>query len=257
MSELIFYNKYIDRKPIRVDFDDINYPKYVENIMGKNTPAHLDVVGNLELLNLNMARLGFCGSRKSSIKGLKILADCAIQASQQKQDIAVVSGNAAGADFEAHFNCLNKARGKTILVLPEGINNFRIRKDLKSVWDWERVLVISQFQPNVPWKQYNAMIRNELIVALCRAVIVLEAGDKGGTLDAGRKAINLKIPLYVIEHEDMPDSASGNKMLIRESAKMLGENRSARVTNLKEFFEYMKNNNFPENYPQKELSFPD
>ena len=33
-------------------------------------------------------------------------------------------------------------------VLAEGINNFRIKRALADVWDWERCLVISQYDPD-------------------------------------------------------------------------------------------------------------
>ena len=98
--------------------------------MGNKAPKHLNMVGNIDLLNID--GLGFCGSRKISSKGLETAQDCANQVAHH--NISVVSGNAAGVDFEAHYNCL-KAGGKTILVLPEGINHFRIKKVLQPVWD--------------------------------------------------------------------------------------------------------------------------
>ena len=48
------------------------------------------------------------------------------------------------------------------------------------MWDWDRVLVVSQFQPDEPWKAFRAMTRNQLIIALSRVMIVIEAGENGG-----------------------------------------------------------------------------
>ncbi len=202
--------------------------------MGNKAPKHLDVVGNTDLLN--MAGLGFCGSRKSSPKGLETAQDCADQAAN---NVAVVSGNAAGVDFEAHYNCL-KAGGKTILVLPEGINHFRIIKTLQSVWDWERVLVVSQFEPNEPWKAFRAMTRNQLIIALSRAMIVIEAGEKGGTLNAGKETLKSGLPLYVAQYQDMSVDARGNQMLLDMGALKLAKSRSTNRANLAKVFESMK-----------------
>ena len=98
MSDLNCDNKNIDRKPIRVEIDDALYPVRVQVIMGSKAPKHLDMVGNTDLLD--MAGLGFCGSRKSTPKGLEIAQDCADQASHN--NVSVVSDNAAGVDFEAH-----------------------------------------------------------------------------------------------------------------------------------------------------------
>ncbi len=138
----MFDNKTIDMVPFRVELSDERYPERVKLSMGANAPIHLDMIGNLELLT--MPGIGFCGSRKSSTKGLEITQDCAEQAA--RNDSVVVSGNATGIDFAAHFNSL-KVGGKTILILPEGINHFRVRKAFTQlVWNWELHLsMISQY----------------------------------------------------------------------------------------------------------------
>lgn len=117
--------------------DDAGYPAGLVAAFGAKAPV-LHVRGNLALLD--RPGIGFCGSRKASDKGLETALDCAEQAAAT--GFTVVSGNAAGVDFVTHHAAL-AAGGNTNLVLPEGINHFRIRKDLKSVWDWQRVLVIS------------------------------------------------------------------------------------------------------------------
>ena len=242
-----FDNRNINEKPFRLEIDDAEYPKCVKVIMGKKAPKHLDMVGNIELLN--MAGLGFCGSRKSSQKGLEIAQDCAEQAAHN--NVSVVSGNAAGVDFEAHYNCL-KAGGKTILVLPEGINHFRIRKALRSVWDWDRVLVISQFKPDEPWKAFRAMTRNQLIIALSRVMIVIEAGEKGGTLNAGEETLKFGLPIYVAQYKDVSVDALGNQILLDKGAQKLAKSRTTNRANLAKIFESMKNSKPLRILPQQE-----
>ncbi len=214
--------------------------------MGNKAPKHLDMVGNVKLLN--MVGLGFCGSRKSSTKGLETAQDCAEQAAQN--NVSVVSGNAAGVDFEAHFNCL-KAGGKTILVLPEGINHFRIKKTLQLVWDWDRVLVVSQFEPDEPWKAFRAMTRNKLIIALSRVMIVIEAGEKGGTLNAGKETLKSGLPLYVAQYKDMSVDARGNQILLDMGAQKLAKSRSTNRANLTKVFERMKEDKLLTNLSQQ------
>lgn len=250
MSDLNFNNKNIDRRPIRVELDDALYPERVKVIMGKRAPKHLDMVGNTDLLN--MAGLGFCGSRKSSPKGLKTAQDCADQAACN--NVSVVSGNAAGVDFEAHYNCL-KSGGNTILVLPEGINHFRIKKALQSVWDWERVLVISQFEPNEPWKAFRAMTRNQLIIYLSRAMVVIEAGEKGGTLNAGKETLKSGLPLYVAQYQDMSLDARGNQILLDMGALKLVKSRSTNRASLTKVFESIKEDRLIKNFSRQENLF--
>ncbi len=236
MSDLSFDNKNIDRKPIRVDLNDARYPERVKAIMDQKAPKYLNMIGNLELLE--MPSIGFCGSRKSSAKGLETAQDCAEQAA--KNNISVVSGNAAGVDFEAHFNSL-RADGKTILVLPEGINHFRIRKALEPVWDWDRILVISQFEPNEPWKAFRAMTRNQLIIALSRAMIVIEASEKGGTLNAAKETLKSGLPLFVAQYQDMSVDAQGNKKLLELGGKRLARSRSTGRANMNNIFDDIEN----------------
>lgn len=231
MSDSLFENQKIDRDPFRVSFDDVRYPSRVKVIMGKKAPKHLDMVGNIKLLD--MASLGLCGSRKADSKSLEIARDCAEQAAQN--DVSVISGNAAGVDFKAHFSCL-EVGGKTILVIPEGMNHFRIRKDLKPVWDWERVLVISQFESDEPWRGYRAMKRNQLLLALSRVMIVVEAGEKSGSLNTGEEAIKRGIPLYVAQHQDMSADLQGSQILLQKRARKLSKSRSSNRANLTEVF---------------------
>lgn len=246
MSNLNFENRNIDKKPVRVGLDDEQYPEHVKVIMGNKAPKHLDMVGNIKLAN--MAGLGFCGSRKSSLKGLETAQDCAEQVAQN--NVSVVSGNAAGVDFAAHFNCL-QAGGKTILVLPEGINHFRIKKALKPAWDWERVLVISQFEPDEPWKGFRAMTRNQLIIALSRVMIVIEAGEKGGTLNAGKETLKLGLPLYVSQYQDMSTDARGNQILLDMGAHKLAKNKSTNRANLTKVFESLEEEKLLKSLPQQ------
>lgn len=187
----------------------------------------LSTLGNLDLLDT--PGLGFCGSRKASEKGIAITIDCAEQAVQA--GFTVISGNAAGVDFAAHHTALEHG-GSTILVLAEGIDRFRIRSELRPVWDWARVLVISQFVPNAIWQAYRAMARNELIIALSRAVIVIEAGETGGTLAAGLRALEVGKPIFVADFENIDQVAPGNAQLLSKGAQRLRRSRETGRANV-------------------------
>ena len=250
MNHFDFDNRNINKKPRRIEFDDALYPERIKIIMGKKAPKHLDMVGNLDLLSAT--GLGFCGSRKVSQNGLLTTQDCAIQVAQE--NISIISGNAAGVDFEAHYNCL-KVGGTTILVLPEGINHFRVKKMLQPVWDWDRVLVVSQFEPNAPWKTFRAMTRNQLIIALSLGMIIIEAGEKGGTLNAGKETLKFGLPLYVVQYEDMATEAKGNQLLIEMGAQKLSINETTNCANLSTVFDNVNENYILRNIPRQRKLF--
>jgi DNA processing protein len=192
----------------------------------------LSAMGNLALLD--MPGIGFCGSRKASGKGVAVAADCAAQAVDA--GFTVISGNAAGVDTAAHHAALANG-GTTILVLPEGITQFRVRKDLRRVWDWSRTLVLSQFAPEAIWQAYRAMERNEVIIALSRALVVIEAGSTGGTLAAGTRALEVGKPVFVADYENIEAVAPGNAELLGRGARPLRRSREtgrANVTALRE-----------------------
>ena len=250
MNQFNFDNSNIVRKPTRIELGDALYPERVKVIMGRKAPRHLDLVGNLDLLNV--AGVGFCGSRKVSQKGLLTTQDCAVQVAHE--NVSVVSGNAAGVDFEAHYNCL-KAGGKTILVLPEGINHFRVKKMFQPLWDWNRVLVVSQFEPDAPWQAFRAMTRNQLIIALSHGMIIIEAGEKGGTLNAGKETLKFGLPLYVVQYEDMVTEAQGNQLLIEMGAQKISINESTNRANLSTVFDNVKENYILRDIPRQRNLF--
>jgi len=220
---------------LKVEQNDSGYPKRLLATLGSKAPRTLYLQGNTDLPNLD--GIGFCGSRKSSRKGIDTVRDCTEQAAIA--GLTVVSGNAAGIDFEVHYHGLSVG-GTTILVLPEGINHFRIKRALKPVWDWERTLVISQFDPDDVWKGYRAMIRNQIIIGLSKVMIVIEAGEQGGTMNAGMETIKHRTPLYVAEYRDMSVDARGNKELLGLGGKPLARSRSTGRANMRNVFTDME-----------------
>ena len=215
----------------KLEQTDSAYPSRLLIVLKNKAPKALYLQGNIGLLKLD--GIGFCGSRKSSQRGIDTARDCAEQVANAK--LAIVSGNAAGIDFEAHYHAL-AANGSTILVLPEGINHFRIKRALAPVWDWERTLVISQFNPDDAWRGYRAMTRNQVIIGLSKAMIVIEAGEKGGTMNAGLETLKRDTPLYVAEYQDMSIDARGNMKLPELGGKRLARSRTTGRANMKNVF---------------------
>lgn len=198
------------------------YPTALRTLFGDLIPPDLWFAGNLDLLKSRA--VGFCGSRNATDGGLHVAADCASQLSKHR--IAVVSGYASGVDMKSHEAALSSG-GTTIIVLPEGIEHFRIKKTIKDVWDWNRTLVLSYFPPNAIWRADRAMDRNKVIVALSNAVIVLEARETGGTLNAGYCALRMHKPLFVALYDDMNGGREGNQRLLDEGATPLRKNRTS------------------------------
>ncbi|GAA2881752.1 DNA processing protein [Aminobacter niigataensis] len=189
--------------------EDELYPSAFSDIFGHFDKPDIFYIGNIDLLN--RPSVGFCGSRNASDKGLEVAHDCASQFADN--DVVVVSGYAKGVDTQAHRGALESS-GSTIVVLPEGINHFRIKRELKEAWDWQRTLVISYFAPDAAWRADRAMDRNKAIVGLSRATIVIEARETGGTFHAGITALQQGRFLVVAKYSDPNSSNIGNDKLI-------------------------------------------
>ena len=213
---------------------DCGYPPYLGNAFGKLLPPDIWYLGNLGIINAKS--VGFCGSRKASEYGLQIAADCASQLGAA--GVAVVSGYAPGVDMASHEAALSSG-GQTIIVLPEGIDRFRIKKSIASLWDWERTLVVSQFPRNAIWRAHQAMERNKVIVGLSQAVIVLEARETGGTLHAGYATLSMKKPLFVALYDDMIGVREGNQRLLEAGGTPLRRSRLNNQAQLRAVFEVL------------------
>ena len=162
---------------------------------------------------LDRPGIGICGSRNASSDGLHAASLCGRLSARRA--IPSISGYARGVDTATHVAGL-EAGGHTVLVLPEGIDHFRIRRDgMRTAWDPDRALVLSQFAPTQPWTVHGAMARNGTIIGLSAALVVVEAGEKGGTLAAGKRALALGRRVLVLEFAaDTP----GNQALLAAGA---------------------------------------
>ncbi|WP_219509293.1 DNA-processing protein DprA [Nonomuraea ceibae] len=197
----------LTEKAIRVTmFTDPDYPK---SLIRKGRPIApiLFYWGNSDLFHA--PSVGMCGSRSATQLGLKAAHACGEEVT--RHNMVVVSGYAKGVDTTTHLAALT-AGGKTVVVLAEGFNHFRIKRVFSGTFDARRVLVISQFQPSQRWTAYAAMARNGVIYGLSRALVVVEAGEKGGTLAAGQGAMRAGRPVLVLNFgESTPE---GNRILV-------------------------------------------
>lgn len=219
--------------------DDSIYPKELLNLLSRRAPSILSYMGNIALLRKK--KIAFSGSRRASEKGLWITKDCIDQLASIN-DICIVSGYAAGIDTIAHYEALTKG-ASTIIILPEGISHFTIRKELKPVWDWSRVLVISEFFPSDKWLEGRAMQRNHTIIGISDAVVVVEAGETGGSMATGVETLKAGKMLYVPKYASAPESALGNERLLHNGAHPLARSPKTHRTNLEKMISVLNNHN--------------
>lgn len=200
----------VERDLSAILWGDESYPDRLASTPG--APPLLFYWGNVDLL----ARRGLsmCGSRHVSELGLQAARICGGEVG--RRGMVVMSGYARGVDEATHLAAL-EAGGSTVIVLAEGIDHFRRKKAYPDdLFIPDRVCAVSQFPPTQPWTAGGAMTRNGVIVGLGLALVVVEAGERGGTLAAGEQALKVGRRVFALDFDG--ETPPGNRMLLGRGA---------------------------------------
>jgi DNA processing protein len=157
------------------------------------------------------------GARRASRYGLEIAAWLARGAAEA--GALVVSGFAVGVDAAAHRGALETACGRTVAVLGCGLDCDypRGHRELG-----ERIAAagarLSEFAPGVAPRPWQFPVRNRLIAALARAVVVVEAAPRSGSLVTARLALDLGRELLAVPGRVTDELALGPNALLADGA---------------------------------------
>jgi DNA processing protein len=162
----------------------------------KNAPKTLYLQGNREILN-HGPRVSVVGSRKASPEGLKRARS--LSRALVDHGVVVVSGLAEGIDAAAHTAAL-EAGGETFAVIGTPLDKYypAENKELQLRLAHEQ-LVVSQFPIGSPTTPKSFPIRNRTMALLTDATVIVEAGEKSGTLHQGWEALRLGRTLFLMD----------------------------------------------------------
>ena len=82
-------------------------------------------------------------------------------------------------------------------------------------------LVVSQFPPGYPSQKKNFPMRNRTMALITDATVIVEAGEKSGTLHQGWEALRLGRLLFLLESVAKDDRLSWPAEMIRYGAQVL------------------------------------
>ena len=134
----------------------------------------------------------------------------------------VVSGLALGIDSIAHRTAL-KRNGRTHAVLAGGVDRITptAHTDLAKEIIYRGGMVLSEFPDGDRANLGQFLARNRIIAAMSRAVIVVEAAVRSGTLSTARNALELGREVLSVPGQADSICSEGTNQLIRNGATLI------------------------------------
>jgi len=134
--------------------------------------------------------------------------------------VVVVSGLARGVDSAAHRGALTA--GATIAVLGSGPDVIYPKEHENLARDIAATgLILSELAPGTPPRPQFFPQRNRIISGLSRAVVVVEAGERSGSLITARSALDQGRDVLAVPGSILSARNRGGHALLRDGAKIV------------------------------------
>lgn len=138
--------------------------------------------------------------------------------------VAIVSGLALGIDTEAHRAALD-AGVPTVAVLPSSTDERSIYPAANHALA-ERILksggaLVSEQKGPYKAHPFDFPARNRIMAGLCKATLVIEAGERSGTLITARLALEYNREVMGIPHDLERETGRGVNLLLRQGATLI------------------------------------
>lgn len=188
-----------------ISIDDPNYPSCLYNIYAP--PAVLYVSGKLPDFDEHLS-IGIVGTRQASRYGVE--NSYKIAYALAKYNTVVVSGGALGVDCASHRGVL-AANGITVCVRGCGINSHYLRDNEKMREAiTAKGAVISEYPPDEEPRNFYFPARNRIIAALSDGVLLIEAGEKSGSLITANLALEMGKDIFALLGNNSPQNHGSN-----------------------------------------------
>jgi DNA processing protein len=193
--------------------DEPGYPPLLRHI--DSAPPLLCIKGKTELARREA--IAVVGSRNASANGRRLARMFASELAAS--GYAIVSGLARGIDTAAHEAALSRG---TVAVIANGIDiayppeNARLQNVIA-----ETGLLISEMPPGAEPRENSFPRRNRIISGMSRAVIIVEAALRSGSLITARLANEQGREVFAVPGSPIDPRAEGTNRLISDGAHLL------------------------------------
>ncbi|NER36095.1 MAG: DNA-protecting protein DprA [Oscillatoria sp. SIO1A7] len=213
------YQKHIQKNPNFWTPADPDYPRLLLEI--PNPPPVLYYRGQIDLAeNLGeRSMIGIVGTRRPSEYGKRWTRR--ISGALAKSGFTIVSGMAAGIDTEAHLGCL-EAGGRTLAIFGTHLDKVYPEQNRQLYHRIARQgAAFSEYPSGTITKRIHFPQRNRIIAGLSRAVLVMEAPQKSGSLITARVANEFARDVYVLPGRADDYSFQGSLRLLKNGAEVI------------------------------------
>ncbi len=192
---------------------DDDYPDDLRNLT--NMPLVLYCDGNRACIKERIA-IGVVGTRNPTRDSTAIARQ--LSSDMAKCGAVIVSGGALGIDSAAHEGALG-VNGTTVCVLGCGLGaKYLMRNEPMRREIAKSGAVISEFSPLSEAGVRTFPVRNRIISGLSKGVLVVEAGEKSGSLITARAALEQGREVFAVPGSILTSSYKGANTLIRDGA---------------------------------------
>ncbi len=192
-----------------------DYPGRLRSI--PDPPAVLFMRGSPEVLK--GPSVAVIGSRRCSLYGRKTARKLA--GGLSGAGVCVVSGLARGIDAESHRGAMQQG-GRTAAVLGGGLDSIYPSEHTALAEAIARCgCLLSEYPPGVRPTRYSFPERNRIISGLSDAVVVVEAGQRSGTMITVGTALDQGRDVYAVPGEIGRSTSTGTNRLIRDGAGII------------------------------------
>jgi len=180
-------------------------------------PKTLYIRGNMP--DPSFIRLAIVGSRKYSSYGKEACEK--LISGLRGYPIAIVSGLALGIDSIAHKSAIDV--GLPTIAIPGSGLNTEVLYPASNLGLARKIIesggcLISEFEPNFKATVWSFPRRNRIMAGISKAVLIIEAEEKSGTLITARLATDYNRDVFAVPGPIFSENSAGTNMLLRLGA---------------------------------------
>ena len=194
---------------------DPDYPPQLKEIV--DPPPVLWVSGDVEILS--RTAIGIVGSRDAVPASIAVARRLGCELSEA--GLVVVSGLALGVDGAAHAGAL-AGTGKTVAVMGSGLDVvYPAQHKALAAQVSQTGALVSELPPWVRPVGKHFPLRNRIISGLSRAILVVEASEKSGSLITAGLASDQGRDVLAVPGGVLSGRHRGSNALIKDGARLV------------------------------------